>query len=79
MSLWQQQRAQPAPAPRYNYCARTGVYMGNEFIADNNDCPLTAELVEDLACPVRIAGAPLVMELDALLKWREEEVHTAAR
>jgi hypothetical protein len=80
MSQRQQQRAQPPPAPRYNnYCARTGVYMGKEFIADNNDCPVTGERVEDLVCPIRIAGAPVVMELDALLKWREQEVRTAAR
>ncbi len=54
-------RAQPPP------CARTGIYFSKEDKA-NNDCPVTGERVEDLACPTRIAGAPLAMELDALLK-----------
>jgi hypothetical protein len=74
MSLRMPQRAQP-PLP----CARTGVYMSNAYLADNAYCPVTGERVEDLACPIRIAGAPSVMELGALLKWRHEEVLTAAR
>ena len=58
-------------------CARTGGYMSNTDIADE-DCTLTGERVEDLVCPVRIAGARHPMEHDALLRWRQEERGLAA-